>query len=114
MQGATASSRALPVMHRSRACAARSAPLSGRSGALSSTLIMSTIGRSGWTCGYCSQPLGRSCLTVMHTERINFLDVHFDRLTFDQVKGQLRAATRADPYSYVVTPNVDHVICIHR
>lgn len=50
----------------------------------------------------------------MRTDRINFLDLHFDRLTFEQVKRRLQAAKGAIPYCYVVTPNVDHVICIHR
>src|SRR5437764_5253080 len=50
----------------------------------------------------------------MHTDRINFLDLHFDRLTFQQVKRRLQAATSATPYGYVVTPNVDHMVRIHR
>jgi len=50
----------------------------------------------------------------MHTERINFLDVHFDRLTFQDVKRRLQAATRDTPYAYVVTPNVDHIIRLHK
>jgi exopolysaccharide biosynthesis WecB/TagA/CpsF family protein len=50
----------------------------------------------------------------MHTDRINFLDVHFDRLTFQDVKRRLQAATRDTPYAYVVTPNVDHIIRIHK
>ena len=68
-----------------RACAARCGRSSAPSGESSSTNIMSTIGRSGSTSGFCLQPFARSCSTAMHTDRINFLDVHFDRLTFDEV-----------------------------
>jgi exopolysaccharide biosynthesis WecB/TagA/CpsF family protein len=50
----------------------------------------------------------------MRTDRINFLDVHFDRLSFRDVDRLLRSAGSASPYAYVVTPNVDHVVRIHR
>jgi exopolysaccharide biosynthesis WecB/TagA/CpsF family protein len=50
----------------------------------------------------------------MRTDRINFLDVNFDRLSFRNVKDRLQAATSETPYAYVVTPNVDHVVRIHR
>ena len=48
----------------------------------------------------------------MHTDRINFLDVQFDRLTFNDVKARLRTVTSETPYSYIVTPNVDHLVRI--
>ena len=50
----------------------------------------------------------------MRTDRVEFLDLHFDRLTFHQVKGRLRAITAATPYGYLVTPNVDHMVRLHR
>lgn len=50
----------------------------------------------------------------MRIERTNFLDLHFDRLSFADVKRRLRAVTTATPYGYVVTPNVDHVIRLQR
>lgn len=50
----------------------------------------------------------------MHTNRVEFLDVEFDRLTFNQVEGRLRAVTPDTPYVYVVTPNVDHIVRLQR
>jgi len=50
----------------------------------------------------------------MRTDRVEFLNLHFDRLTFNQVKGRLRAVTAATPYGYVVTPNVDHIVQVDR
>jgi len=50
----------------------------------------------------------------MRTDRVDFLDLRFDRLTFRQVKGRLRAVTTATPYGYIVTPNVDHMVRLHR
>ena len=50
----------------------------------------------------------------MHTDRVDFLDLSFDRLTFKQVKSRLRATTAAAPFSYIVTPNVDHMVRLHR
>ena len=50
----------------------------------------------------------------MHIERTNFLDLHFDRLGFAGVKRRLRAVTNTTPYGYVVTPNVDQVVRLHR
>lgn len=49
----------------------------------------------------------------MRTERVNFLDVHFDGLSFEAVKDVLRQATSESPFRYVVTPNVDHVVLLH-
>jgi exopolysaccharide biosynthesis WecB/TagA/CpsF family protein len=50
----------------------------------------------------------------MRTDRINFLDLFFDPLSFREVEDRLRAATDASPYGYVVTPNVDHIVRLHR
>lgn len=50
----------------------------------------------------------------MRTERANFLSLGFDRLSFNDVLTQLKAATATSPYGYVVTPNVDHVIRIYQ
>ena len=50
----------------------------------------------------------------MRIERVNFLDLQFDRLSFNDVKRRLQKVTAATPYGYVVTPNVDHVIRLHR
>jgi exopolysaccharide biosynthesis WecB/TagA/CpsF family protein len=50
----------------------------------------------------------------MRTSRINFLDVSFDQLTLDDVANRLGAARPETAYAYVVTPNVDHVVRIHR
>jgi N-acetylglucosaminyldiphosphoundecaprenol N-acetyl-beta-D-mannosaminyltransferase len=51
---------------------------------------------------------------LMRTDRIQFLDLSFDRLTFEQVSDRLHAISSASPYGYVVTPNVDHVVRAHR
>lgn len=50
----------------------------------------------------------------MRTDRIDFLDLEFDRLTFSQVKDGLRSVTSASPYGYIVTPNVDHMVRLQR
>jgi exopolysaccharide biosynthesis WecB/TagA/CpsF family protein len=50
----------------------------------------------------------------MPTKRINFLDVTFDRLTFKDVTDRLRTVTPATRYRYIVTPNVDHIVRLHR
>ena len=50
----------------------------------------------------------------MRIERANFLDLQFDRLSFNDVKRRLQRVTAATPYGYFVTPNVDHVIRLHR
>jgi len=50
----------------------------------------------------------------MHIKRVDFLDLNFDRLTFDDVKDRLAAVTASSRYSYIVTPNVDHVVRLHR
>lgn len=50
----------------------------------------------------------------MRTERLNFLDLDFDRLNLEAVKDALREATSESAYRYLVTPNVDHVVLMHR
>src|SRR4051794_11857114 len=101
-------------MRRSRAFAAKYAPSSVQSAGWSSTSITSTTGLSGSTCGSCSRRSGRSCSMLMRTDRVDFLDLDFDRLSLGQVKGRLKTVSAASPYGYIVTPNVDHVIRIHQ
>lgn len=43
-------------------------------------------------------------------DRVEFVGIRFDRLSIDQVIAQLRCKTAQDPFSYLVTPNVDHVV----
>jgi len=50
----------------------------------------------------------------MHTDRVQFLDLYFDRISFSDVKARLRAATGTSPFECIVTPNVDHVVRVHR
>jgi len=50
----------------------------------------------------------------MRTDRVDFLDLQFDRLTFSKVKGKLQAVRPEAPYGYIVTPNVDHTVRLHR
>ena len=51
---------------------------------------------------------------LMRTNRVQFLDLTFDGLTFEQVRSRLDAVSSAMPYRYIVTPNVDHVVRAHR
>ena len=46
--------------------------------------------------------------------RINFLDLNFDLLSFEDLKHRLQLVNPAAPYAYVVTPNVQHVVEVHR
>src|SRR6185312_14056034 len=46
--------------------------------------------------------------------RINFLDLNFDLLSFEDLKHRLQLVNPAVPYAYVVTPNVQHVVEVHR
>lgn len=50
----------------------------------------------------------------MHTERQNFLDVGFDALPVEVLVARIEAVDAASPYRYLVTPNVDHVVRLHR
>src|SRR5438309_6052672 len=101
-------------MPRSRAFAAKFARLSGPNDVSSSTSTMSITGHSGSICGYSLSRCAQSCSTAMHTNRINFLDLHFDRLSFAEIKRRLQAVTSTSPYEYIVTPNVDHIVRVHR
>jgi len=50
----------------------------------------------------------------MHIKRAAFLDLNFDLLTLEDVKKRLDRVSAASRYAYVVTPNVDHVVRLHR
>ena len=50
----------------------------------------------------------------MRTERRDFLGFGFDPLSTDQVLARLAKDDGGAPYSYVVTPNVDHVVRLHQ
>ena len=45
-----------------------------------------------------------------HSERVEFLGLGFDALSLETVVQTLRTASASDPFRYVVTPNVDHVV----
>ena len=49
----------------------------------------------------------------MPTERREFLGLRFDLLSKEQTLDRLAAVTSETPYSYVVTPNVDHMVRLH-
>lgn len=52
----------------------------------------------------------------MRTEqpkRSRFLDIGFDVVSLEAVIQQMRGVTGASKYSYVVTPNVDHIVRLH-
>lgn len=51
---------------------------------------------------------------MTRTDRVQFLNLQFDSLTFSEVKDRLRAASASTSYAYVVTPNVDHVVRLER
>lgn len=46
--------------------------------------------------------------------RTRFLDVDFDRLTREEVLDRLARVDATEPFSYLVTPNVDHLVKLHR
>jgi N-acetylglucosaminyldiphosphoundecaprenol N-acetyl-beta-D-mannosaminyltransferase len=49
----------------------------------------------------------------MPINRSEFLGLDFDPLSTDQVLSRLTEITEALPYSYIVTPNVDHIVRLH-
>ena len=49
----------------------------------------------------------------MPTDRKEFLGLRFDPLTKEEALQRLSEATPESGYSYVVTPNVDHVVRLH-
>ena len=50
----------------------------------------------------------------MPTERRTFLDVAFDTAAMDDVLAEVSAYSSESPYAFFVTPNVDHVVRLHR
>lgn len=42
--------------------------------------------------------------------RVRFLDLDFDAAGTDEVIARLKAASAESPFSYIVTPNVDHMV----
>jgi len=50
----------------------------------------------------------------MHTERRAFLDVAFDVAPMNQLIPQIAEFEADSPYAYLVTPNVDHLVRLHR
>ena len=50
----------------------------------------------------------------MHTERRTFLDVGFDVAPMNQLIPRIAEFTAGSPYAYLVTPNVDHLVRLHR
>jgi exopolysaccharide biosynthesis WecB/TagA/CpsF family protein len=50
----------------------------------------------------------------MHTERKQFLGLAFDCVAVDELLSHLSCATPESVYSYVVTPNVDHLVRLHK
>src|SRR5437868_14615244 len=95
------------------AYAAKSALFSGRSSEWSWTPSISTLGPSGWTCRFSARPSAPWSGTAMPIDRSEFLGLGFDPISTDQVLSRLTEVTDATPYSYVVTPNVDHVVRLH-
>ena len=50
----------------------------------------------------------------MPTERENFLDVAFDVLPVDRLLSRLGAVSPDSAFQYLVTPNVDHMVRLHK
>ena len=50
----------------------------------------------------------------MRTRRENFLDVAFDVLPVDRLLSRLGAVTSKSAFQYLVTPNVDHMVRLHK
>lgn len=50
----------------------------------------------------------------MRTERQNFLDVAFDALPVDALVSRIGGIGAASQYQYLVTPNVDHIVRLHK
>ncbi len=47
-------------------------------------------------------------------ERVEFLDIEFDVLTLEELLEHAVARAPDSPFGYVVTPNADHVVQLHR
>lgn len=50
----------------------------------------------------------------MPTDRVDFLDVAFDVLPSDQLASRIDAVSSDSAFQYLVTPNVDHLVRLHR
>lgn len=50
----------------------------------------------------------------MPTERENFLDVAFDVLPVDRLLSRIGAVSSSSAFQYLVTPNVDHMVRLHK
>lgn len=50
----------------------------------------------------------------MRTDRREFLDVTFDTAGVDELLSAISAVSGDSPYAYLVTPNVDHMVRMHR
>lgn len=50
----------------------------------------------------------------MPTSRQDFLDVEFDADPTDQLLTRIKSVGSESPYQFLVTPNVDHVVRLHR
>lgn len=50
---------------------------------------------------------------MMPTERREFLGLNFDTQTLTDVLDQLSSVTNSTPFSYIVTPNVDHLVRLY-
>ena len=51
---------------------------------------------------------------MANARRLDFLDIDFDVLTLEELVTHVRARPTDAPFGYVVTPNVDHLVQIHR
>lgn len=50
----------------------------------------------------------------MRTERESFLDVEFDTMPLDRVLERIAAVEPGSPYAFLITPNVDHIVRLHK
>ncbi len=50
----------------------------------------------------------------MHTERRDFLEIGFDALSLEDLLSRLGQVGHESPYGYLVTPNVDHLVRLHK
>ena len=44
---------------------------------------------------------------------VDFLGVEFANVTYEEAAAELESLSRSDSFSFVVTPNVDHVVMLH-
>ena len=47
------------------------------------------------------------------TNDVDFLGVEFANVTYEEATAELERLSRSDSFSFVVTPNVDHVVMLH-